>query len=186
MRSSDFMKTINNKITAMAIFWCMLTVGVQASDNLQFKGNLIVPDCTINNGNLIETNFGNIEIQTLSTANTGYNWETIRVPVNCPYNLGKPKIKITGSQASVAQNSIKTSKYDTEKLVIYLHQGTKENIGQGINLGTYQNLSNNAINNIGGSNYEVIITAGVGHEGGIELLTAGEFSSSANMEVRYE
>ncbi|MFO6428147.1 hypothetical protein ACLBOM_36395 [Escherichia coli] len=54
----------------------------QAVDNLIFKGKLIVPDCTVNNGNPVETNFGDIEIQTLAAANTGYHWENIRVPVH--------------------------------------------------------------------------------------------------------
>ncbi|EGH9955592.1 fimbrial protein [Escherichia coli] len=155
-------------------------------DNLRFKGNLIVPDCTMNNGNPVEINFGDIETQTLVAANTGYHWENIRVPVNCPYSLGVPKIRLTGSQATESRNSIKTSRYDTEKLVIYLHQGTKDNLGKAIELGIYQNIASNAISNTGGARYEVRLAAGVGREGGMELLTAGPFEASASMEVRYE
>mgnify|MGYP002771726145 FL=1 len=174
------------KLMIMAVLWGVFITEGQAVDNLIFKGKLIVPDCTVNNGNPVETNFGDIEIQTLAAANTGYHWENIRVPVNCPYSLGAPKIRLTGSQAAGARNSIKTSRYDAEKLVIYLHQGTKDNLGKAINLGSYQKIAGNAISNTGGTQYEIRLAAGVGREGGMELLTAGPFEASASMEIRYE
>ncbi|HDW7542458.1 TPA: fimbrial protein, partial [Escherichia coli] len=90
------------KLMIMAVLWGVFITEGQAVDNLKFKGKLIVPDCTVNNGNPVETNFGDIEIQTLAAANTGYHWENIRVPVNCPYSLGAPKIRLTGSQAAGA------------------------------------------------------------------------------------
>lgn len=177
---------MKKKMTGIILAALFSAVSAQAVDNLQFKGNLVIPDCTINNGNLIETNFGDIEIQTIAAANTGYHWQPLRILVDCPYTLGTPKIKLTGNQASYYKNSIKTSKYDSEKLVIYFRQGTPDNRGAMINLGSYQNLATDAITGTGGTKRTVLITAGVGREGDMELLTPGPFTASANMEVRYE
>ncbi len=178
---------MKKKIAGIMLFTALFsTTSVQAADNLQFKGKLIIPDCTINNGNPIETDFGDIEIQTIAAKNTGYHWQSLRIPVDCPYTLGTPKIKLTGSPASYYRNSIKTSKYDAEKLVIYFRQGTADKRGAMINLGSYQNLATDAITGTGGTKRTVLITAGVGREQGMELLTPGPFTASANMEVRYE
>ncbi len=162
------------------------SAAVQAANNLSFKGNLVIPDCTVNNNSPIETDFGDIEIQTIEAKNTGYHWKSLKIPVNCPYTLATPKIKLTGSQASYYKNSIKTSKYDAEKLVIYFRQGTADNRGAKIDLGSYQNLANDAITGSSGTKRTILITAGVGREEGMELLTPGPFTASANMEMRYE
>lgn len=178
---------MKKKMTGIVLFAALfMAASTQASDNLQFKGKLIIPDCTINNGNPIETDFGDIEIQTIAAKNTGYHWKSLNIPVDCPYTLGTPKIKLTGNQASFYKNSIKTSKYDPEKLVIYFRQGTADNRGAMINLGSYQNLATDAITGSSGTKRTVLITAGVGREQGMELLTPGPFTASANMEVRYE
>ncbi|WP_218067718.1 fimbrial protein [Escherichia coli] len=178
---------MKKKITGIMLLAALFSVvSSQAADNLQFKGNLIIPDCTINNGNPIETDFGDIEIQTIAAPNTGYHWKSLDISVDCPYTLGTPKIKLTGNQASSYKNSIKTSKYDAEKLVVYFRQGTADNRGAMINLGSYQNLAADAITGSGGTKRTVLITAGVGREQGMELLTPGPFTASANMEVRYE
>lgn len=178
---------MKKKIAGIMLFTALFsTTSVQAADNLQFKGKLIIPDCTINNGNPIETDFGDIEIQTIAAKNTGYHWKSLNIPVDCPYTLGTPKIKLTGNKASVYNNAIKTTKYDAEKLVIYFRQGAADNRGAMINLGSYQNLATDAIIGSGGTKRTVLITAGVGREGEMELLTPGPFTASANMEVRYE
>ncbi|EJD5942926.1 fimbrial protein [Escherichia marmotae] len=178
---------MKKKMTGIMLLAALfMSASTQASDNLQFKGKLIIPNCTVNNGNPIETDFGDIEIQTIAAKNTGYHWKSLNIPVDCSYTLGTPKIKLTGNKASVYNNAIKTTKYDAEKLVIYFRQGTADNRGAMINLGSYQNLATDAIIGSGGTKRTVRITAGVGREQGMELLTPGPFTASANMEVRYE
>lgn len=178
---------MKKKMTGIMLFAALFaSVSVQAGDNLLFNGNLVIPDCTVNNNSPIETDFGDIEIQTIAAANTGYHWQSLRIPVDCPYTLGTPKIKLTGNQASYYKNSIKTSKYDPEKLVIYFRQGTADNRGAMINFGSYQNLATESVEGSSGTKRTILITAGVGREGGMDLLTPGPFTASANMEVRYE
>ncbi|WP_372342150.1 fimbrial protein, partial [Escherichia marmotae] len=77
---------MKKKMTGIMLFAALfMSASAQAADNLQFKGKLIIPDCTINNGNPIETDFGDIEIQTIVAKNTGYHWKSLNIPVDCPY-----------------------------------------------------------------------------------------------------
>ncbi|EFO1585541.1 fimbrial protein [Escherichia coli] len=160
---------------------------VQAADNLRFKGNLIIPNCTINGDNPIETNFGNVEIQKLELVNTGYYKQPIKIRLNCPYNIKTPKIRITGNKAAKTSNGIQTSKYNTEKLVVWLRTSDISHVwGEAITInGGMQKLPAGAITGTG-ADKTLYLTASVGREEGMELLTPGPFTASANMEVRYE
>ncbi|MBB8471305.1 fimbrial protein [Escherichia coli] len=171
-------------LRALFITTLIASTSTYALDNLTFKGNLVIPNCIVNGNQAIETNFNNIEIQTLASPNTGYHWKSLTIPVNCPYTLGMPKIKLSGNKA-VQENSLKTSKYDMEKLVVYFKQGTAANPGSPITLGGYNNLTGTSVTGTGNSR-NVLITAGIGREGGMELLKPGPFTASANMEIRYE
>ncbi|MDY9198221.1 fimbrial protein [Escherichia coli] len=162
----------------------LLLSGVAHSMNLNFKGNLIIPNCTVNANKAIETEFKDVEIQTLTTMNVGYHWQSLTIPVDCPYNLGTPKIKITGDQTT-KPNGIKTSKYAAEKLAIYLKQGTAGALGNDIALNSYNALTGSSITGVG-TKKNISIAAGIGREGGMDLLKPGPFTASANMEVRYE
>lgn len=179
------MMTSTKRVLAAVLGLSLLSASAQAADNLLFKGNLVIPNCIVNNNQSIETDFGDIQIQTLSAANTGYHWESIQVPVECPYNYGTPKINITGQKGG-ANNSIQTSKYTNEKLVIYLQQGTADKLGKEIELGSYQELEQDAITNTNGNQRNILLAAGVGREDDMSLLTPGPFTASVNMEVRYE
>lgn len=174
------------RVLAAALGLSLLSAGAQAADNLLFKGNLVIPNCTVNNNQSIETDFGDIEIQTLSAANTGYHWKSIQVPVECPYNYGTPKINLTTGTPGKESNSIQTSKYNTEKLVVYLQQGTADKLGKKIELGNYQEIEQDAITNTNGNQRNVLLAAGVGREDDMNLLTPGPFTASVSMEVRYE
>ncbi|EGB0884996.1 fimbrial protein [Escherichia coli] len=171
------------------MLFSMLFAGasVQAADNLKFKGNLIIPNCTINNNLPLETNFGNVEIQKLVNENTGYYSQLIQVRLNCPYNIKTPKISITGSAAAKTSNGIQTSKYNTEKLVVWLRTSdASHGWGEAITInGNLQKLPAAAITGTG-ANKTLYLTASVGREGGMDLLTPGPFTASANMQVRYE
>ena len=58
----------------------ILSSAAYADTNMVFTGNLIVPLCTINNNNQITIPFGDIEIQTLTQANTPYQFQDITNP----------------------------------------------------------------------------------------------------------
>ncbi|ELY4340372.1 fimbrial protein [Cronobacter sakazakii] len=175
---------MKNKLQYVVLFTILhISTSAWSADNLKFKGNLIIPNCIINNNNAIETDFGDIEIQTIAKANTGYHWKKISIPVSCPYVMGIPKIKITGKKGS-AENSIQTDKYSNEKLAIYLKQSTASG-GQGNNINLQQNVSLNSAA-VNSAKNNVYLTAGVAREGDMSLLKPGPFSASATMELRYE
>lgn len=177
---------MKKKMTGIMLFAALFaSVSVQAGDNLQFKGKLIIPNCTVNNGNPIETDFGDIEIQTIKAPNTGYHWQSLRIPVECPYNIGKPRIKITGNVGGYHPNSIQTSKFAKEKLVVYLRAGTAESREQFLDLNKEHVLGDKFVTG-SGTKKTILIAAGVGRDGELELLTPGPFTASANMEFRYE
>ncbi|ELY6206055.1 fimbrial protein, partial [Cronobacter malonaticus] len=149
----------------------------------KFKGNLIIPNCTINNNNAIETDFKDIEIQTIANSNTGYHWQQINIPVSCPYSIGAPKVRITGNKG-IAPNSIQTNKYPNEKLAIYLKQSRASGEqGNNIIIGQSMSLDSGSVSN---NKNNVYLTAGVAREGAMSLLKPGPFSASATMELRYE
>ncbi|EJV9475485.1 TPA: fimbrial protein [Cronobacter sakazakii] len=175
---------MKNKLQYVVLF-TMLHISTSAwpADNLRFKGNLIIPNCTINNNNAIETDFANIEIQTIANSNTGYHWKQINIPVNCPYTIGTPKITITGNKGSAA-NSIQTNKYSSEKLVIYLKQSSESGrSGNNITIGQSMRLDSGSVSN---NKNNVYLTAGVAREGDMSLLKPGPFTAAATMELRYE
>ncbi|HFP4405516.1 TPA: fimbrial protein [Escherichia coli] len=175
---------MKNKLQCMVLFTMIhISTSAWSVDNLRFKGNLIIPNCTINNNSVIETDFGDVEIQTIANVNTGYHWRAINIPVNCPYNIGTPKVKITGKKGT-ATNSIQTDKYSPEKLVIYLNQSNASGIrGNNITVGQSVSLGLGAVSN---NKSNIYLTAGIAREGDMSLLKPGPFSAAATMELRYE
>lgn len=154
---------------------------VQAATTVNFKGNLIIPDCTINNGNPLEVDFGDIEIQTLDAANTVYHARDFSIPMTCPYILGTPRLTLTSSAVHNAQQGIiQTSKY-SEGLVIYLRQMGG---GTAVPLGTATNVSSSVTGT--GTSRTLTLNAGVGRYKDMQQLTPGPFTASASLQVRYE
>lgn len=173
---------MGKKLLALIMFSMAGTT--QAADNLTFKGNLIIPNCTVNGGASLETDFNDVEIQTMTAINVGYHAQPLNISVVCPYNSGIPKIKLSGAKATGNVNAVQTSKYNTEKLIILFTEGGSST-GTKIPLGSYKNLATGSVTG-NGSNRIVKITASLGREGDLALLTPGPFTAAANMELRYE
>ncbi|HDW7645035.1 TPA: fimbrial protein [Escherichia coli] len=153
------------------------------ADNLQFTGKLIIPDCTVNHNNALIVDWQDVEIQSLSKKNTGYHEKEVVVPLDCPYQWGKPKLKIIADMHTTAgEQGIKTTKYN-EGLLIYLRTGR----GQPwiSNSGQYYDIPAEGISGSGG-NTALKLYAYLGRYKEIADLTPGPFRASANMEVRYD
>ncbi|HHW0957910.1 TPA: fimbrial protein [Escherichia coli] len=173
------MKKITGVMLSAALF---SAVSVQATDNLQFRGNLIIPSCTINNDNPIETDWGKVEIQMLGNPNTPSHEKQLSIPVKCPYSIGTPKMKVTGAAhtASVPEG-LQTSKYN-EGLLIYLRI---KNVGNFISYNTEQNIH---ADRISGSGIDKTLTmyASLGYYKRMEDLKPGPFTATASLTLRYE
>ncbi|EEE1598521.1 fimbrial protein [Salmonella enterica] len=165
----------------LAVMLGIISQMTLAATTVNFKGNLIIPDCTINNSNPLEVDFGDIEIQTLSVTNTAYHGRDFSIPMTCPYILGTPKLTMTSSAVHNAlQGIIQTSKY-SEGLVIYLRQ---KGGGTAVPLSTATNISSSVTGT--GTSKTLTLNAGVGRYKDMTLLTPGPFTASASLQVRYE
>ncbi|HGB4478453.1 TPA: fimbrial protein [Salmonella enterica] len=175
------MKKRNNIIFLAIIVGVISQVSTQAATTVNFKGNLIIPDCTINNNSPLEVDFGDVEIQTLDAMNTAYHARDFNIPMTCPYILGTPRLTLTSSAVHIAQQGIiQTSKYH-EGLVIYLRQ---KGGGASVPLGTATNVSSSVTG--AGTSKTLTLNAGIGRYKEMQLLTPGPFTASANLQVRYE
>ncbi|ELU0592774.1 fimbrial protein [Escherichia coli] len=178
---------MRKKISGVMLFTILLSpITVKAVDNLRdnlsFKGNLIIPNCTINYGSQIETDWGDVEIQTLKRPHTPTHEKELNIPVTCPYSLGTPKMKISGAAHIVAgQSGLKTSKYD-EGLLIYMR--TKA-AGSWVSYNAEKNIPADSISG-SGSNKILTMYVSLGFYKTMEELKPGPFTAGATLEIRYE
>jgi len=174
---------MKKKMTGIMLLAALFSaVSVQAADNLQFRGNLVIPNCTVNDGNPIETDWGSVEIQTLGNQNTPSHEKELNISVKCPYALGTPKMKVTGAaHATAGERGLQTSKYD-EGLLIYLR--TKA-ANSWISYNAEQDIP---IDSVIGSGVDKTLTmyASLGYYKKMEDLKPGPFTAGATLEMRYE
>lgn len=154
---------------------------VMADTALNFKGNLIIPDCVINNNNPVSVDFGDVEIQTLDVMTTVYHARDFNIPIHCPYTVGTPKLTLTATAVhNAAQGVIQTSKY-AEGLVIYLRQ---KGGSTPVPLGSATAVTSSVTGS--GTDRTLILNAGMGQFKGMQTLKPGPFTASASLQLRYE
>ncbi|EIM7318259.1 type 1 fimbrial protein [Escherichia coli] len=171
------------KIAGFLVSVVLLMSGsVQAADNLQFRGNLVIPDCKINGGKEILTDWRDVEIQTLGSPNTPSHEKELSISVECPYFLGTPKMKIVANAfIDPGRSGIKTSKYD-EGLLVYLRTKTP---GSWVAYNAEQNIPVDSISG-SGANKTLTMYASLGYFKTMEDLKPGPFTAGATLEMRYE
>lgn len=112
------MKKIRGLCLPVILGAVLMSQHAHATDNLTFKGKLIIPACTVTKA---EVDWGNVEIQTLSQ--NGNHEKEFTVNMQCPYNLGTMKVTITATNTQ-NNNSIlvpNTSTTTGNGLLIYLY-----------------------------------------------------------------
>ncbi|ENY3616476.1 fimbrial protein [Escherichia coli O8:H49] len=167
----------------VAVFYT-LSFNSYSVDNLEFTGELVVPVCTINDGQTIQTDWGDIEVQEFKNKDTPYFIKEIKINIKCPYYYGRPIIKLSGQKHTTpGERGIKTTKYD-EGLLVYL--GLKN----GYWLSSMTDSGSHVLtdNDITGSGSDKLLTvyASLGRYKNIESLTPGPWSATANMEIYYQ
>ncbi len=149
------------------------------ANNLTFQGNLIIPNCTVNNNQQFTIDWNDVEIQTFDSPNVAYHIKQVSIPLDCPYYYNTPKLTLSGGSG----NYIQTSKHD-EGLVISVRQGAWSN-DKPVPLGQKTNIVSDAISGTG-RNKTLNLGFALARTKKIEDLTPGRFTASANLEVRYE
>ncbi|HCQ3813681.1 TPA: fimbrial protein [Escherichia coli] len=173
------MKKIKNLCFPLMLGAALMSQHAHATDNLIFKGKLIIPACTVQNA---EVDWGNIEIQNLTQG--GGNQKSFTVSMQCPYNYGSMKVTITSG--SVSNNAIlvqNTSITTGDGLLIYLYDmALNGSVGNPITLGTSFTPAHQdgslPTRNIG-------LFAKLGYKGNIQNLRAGTFSATATLVALY-
>lgn len=181
------MASVRSGISAAVLLTGYLCViPAQADTAINFHGNLVIPDCVVNNNNTVTVDFGDVDIQTLSVAHTLYVPKTFTVPLECPYTLGIPKMTVIASVASGGQaqdGTIMTTK-DSEGLVVYLRE--QDGITPVVlNASTGKDISS-SVSGSGGTSRTLTLSTGIGQLNGVDKLTAGSFTATASLQVRYE
>lgn len=163
---------------SIAIFYIYVAT-TSAQDNLIFRGNLVIPNCTINDNRPVEVNWDNVEIQTLGSVSNPSHRKDLDISINCPYSIGTPKLTVTAtSQTTMDKQGISTSKSD-EGLFVYLSAGT---VNGWLRYNEEQNIPKTNIKS--GNNLRLY--AFLGYSKKMSDLTPGSFSAGAALTLRYE
>lgn len=164
----------------------VFTVTALAETSVYLHGNLVIPECVINGNNSVEVKFGDVDIQSLPVSHTLYALTPFSVPMDCPYTLGVPKLTVEAPVASggmARDGAIKTSR-DGEGLVVYLR--AQDGITPVVlNAATGMDISHSVVGS-SGTTRTLRLNAGVGQLKGVDKLTAGAFTATASLQVRYE
>ncbi|MED8728345.1 fimbrial protein [Escherichia marmotae] len=175
---------MKKKMTGIMLLAALFSaVSAQAADNLQFRGNLVIPNCTINNNQPVEIDWGDVEIQEIKHAGINPKLHKSKdIDIVCPYGYGKPRMKISGVSGQFNNDTLATSKID-EGLIIILGYGDSFDVRKKITLNTEQEVEGFSLSSGRGV---VRLQASLMNTKPIENLTPGEFTAGAAMEFRYQ
>ncbi|EPY3080996.1 fimbrial protein [Shigella sonnei] len=173
------------KNRVVTLMLALLPAVATADVTVTFKGNLTVPDCTINDGNPLMVDFGDVEIQSLESTGVPYHGRNFDVPMSCPFTAGTPGLILTGNAHDAARGMLQTSKY-SEGLVIYLYQKDGRTAVPLNVKATDISPSVSCNGSATGNNCTLTLNAALGRIYEMSKLTAGSFSASAGLQVRYE
>jgi minor pilin subunit PapF len=154
----------------------LTSVAVPADVQINIRGNVYIPPCTINNGQNIVVDFSNVDPGKVSTdpLSTSQGKVTNMISISCPYNSGNPWVKVTGN---VDNNSLTTN---IKNLRIALYQGnntsTRLTLGDGSGDGYRLTMGLNAAGTLF-TFTSVLFRTGE--------LNGGGFSATASMSIIY-
>lgn len=165
----------------LAMFMAGVTGPVYAGTPVEFKGNLVVPLCTINNNTPVTVSFGDVDIQTMPVKSERYHSKDFSLSIFCPYSLGTPMLTVTSVSAfSPGRGGIGTSKIK-EGLVLMLRQrgGTRA-----LSLGTPNDVTSSITGT--SSTFTLTLNAALVQLYGMDKLTPGPFTATANLQLQYQ
>ncbi|HCH9097553.1 TPA: fimbrial protein [Salmonella enterica] len=150
---------------------------------VNITGEIIVPPCTVNNGQAIEVDFGDIPVS--DVANSRYRQKK-DVPVKCTYYQGTPYIRVTGSQLTGAGTHVLRT--DISNFGIALYQGdgvsTPLRLGNGTSNGS-EYIGYPVTSGLNGTSSGTFTFTAVPFKTGSAELSAGAFIATASMSITY-
>ncbi|HCQ3845066.1 TPA: fimbrial protein [Escherichia coli] len=155
----------------------LISVAVLADVQINIRGNIYIPPCTINNGQNIVVDFGNINPEHVDNSRGEV---TKNISISCPYKSGSPWIKVVGSAMSGTQNNVLAT--NIANFGIALYQGTGVSIPLLLGDG-----SGNGYTVTAGldSTRSTFTFTSVPFRNGNGVLSGGVFMAAANMKIVY-
>ena len=164
-------------LLSLFISLLLTSVAVLADVQINIRGNVYIPPCTINNGQNIVVDFGNINPEHVDNSRGEV---TKTISISCPYKSGSLWIKVTGNTMGGGQNNVLATNITHFGIALY----------QGKGMSTPLTLGNGS-----GNGYRV--TAGldtarstftftsVPFRNGSGILNGGDFRTTASMSMIY-
>lgn len=149
---------------------------------LGFKGELVIPTCSVNSGQDINIDWGEIEIQKLEKRKPTHKIRK-EINIDCPYSIGQPKISLTGVRGPTPDTLSTTKK--NEGLNVMLRYGEEWN-GAQVPIVNAEQVIYRGLISVSHSSKQLILWAGLVAYQELSLLSPGPFSASANLALRYE
>ena len=164
-------------IRSLLFMLFFLSSGIALADaQVNIIGNIVIPSCTINNGQNIVVDFGNVNPEAVDNSSGGV---TKTISISCPYNSGTPYVKVTGSAMGQADNVLATN---LSNFGIALYQGedtsTKLILGEGAGNGY---IVSSGIDTA----LSTFTFTSVPFRNGNAALGGGSFQTTANMSIIY-
>ena len=161
-------------------FLCSPTIAEDIPINI--TGEVFLTSCQVNNGKVIEVDFGDISVTDVSNAR---NQKTIAIPVSCDYSQGTAYVKVTGSQLGSYTNVL-ASNVTNFGIALYQGEGTSTKLVLGNGLGnTTTSIGYPITNGLSGTDTGVFVITAVPFKDGSSQLEAKAFSASASISITY-
>ncbi|MFO6428149.1 fimbrial protein [Escherichia coli] len=147
---------------------------------LKSRVQLEIPPCRVNEGRVIEVDFGDIAVTDVANER---NRRVKQIPVTCDNNQGNAWIKVTGSEELGAMIIYLATNIQNFGIALYQGEGTSTKLILGDGQSNGQNtIGYRLTNGFTGSHFT--FTA-VPFKNGSNDLATGSFSASANMSISY-
>ncbi|EOC5745170.1 fimbrial protein, partial [Cronobacter sakazakii] len=132
--SATMILELTKHIRTKSIFLLLLSSRTLAMDiPVEITGVIQVPPCQVNNGEIIEVNFGDISVTDVSNQR---NRRKVTIPITCGYAQGTAYVKVTGTPMGSNKNVLMTN-INNFGIALYQGDGTARNLilGEGTNNG---------------------------------------------------
>ncbi|EEE1598519.1 fimbrial protein [Salmonella enterica] len=152
---------------------------------VNITGKIVIPPCTVNNGQSIEVDFGDVPVTDVTNSKFRQKKD---IAVTCTYYQGTPYIKMTGTQLTGAGTNVLKTNISNFGIALYQGDGvgTPLVLGNGTSNGSeyigYRVTS--GLSGTGTSSGIFTFTAAPSKTGSAEL-SAGAFNATASMSITY-
>ncbi|EHP6352888.1 fimbrial protein [Escherichia coli] len=150
---------------------------------VEITGVIQVPPCQVNNGEVIEVNFGDISVTDVSNQ---HNRRKVIIPVTCGYAQGTAYVKVTGAPLGSNKNVLITN-INNFGIALYQGDGTTHKLILGEGKGNGNDTIGYPIESgLSGKDSATFTFTAMPYKEGNSELKAGVFFATASISIRYQ